>query len=72
MDDGSWRIEVQAPPEAGRANDAVVRLLAGVLDVARSGVRVVTGQGSRTKVIEVDGLERADVEARLGRAAGES
>jgi len=70
VDDGSWRIEVHAPPEDGRANDAVVRLLADVLGVKRSDVRVVTGHGARGKVIEVEGLESADIEARLGSAAG--
>jgi uncharacterized protein YggU (UPF0235/DUF167 family) len=69
MDDGSWRVEVHEPPADGRANDAVVRLLADVLEVKRSDVRVVTGHAARAKVVEVEGLEGAEAEARLGRAA---
>jgi len=69
MDDGSWRIEVQASPADGRANDAVIRLLAEVLEVKRSDVRVVTGHAARAKVVEIEGLEGAEAEARLGRAA---
>jgi uncharacterized protein len=71
MADGTWRIEVHAAPEGGRANDAVVRLLAEVLGVSRGAVRVTAGQSSRSKSIEVDGLAAADVAARLERAAEE-
>ena len=73
MADGAWRLEVRAAPEGGRANDAVVRLLAGALQLRRGEVRVTAGESSRSKVIEIDGLAEADVEARLERAAaGES
>jgi len=69
MADGSWRIEVQAAPEGGRANEAVVELLAEALGLRRGEVRVTAGQSSRRKRIEVDGLVDAEVEARLQRAA---
>jgi len=68
--DGTWSIEVTAPPEAGRANEAVVRLLAETLAVRRSEVRVSSGGASRTKTIEVEGLGMPEIEARLTRAAG--
>jgi len=71
MADGAWRIEVHAVAEAGRANDAVVRLLAEVLGLKRGEVRVSSGQSSRSKTIEIDGLVAADVETRLERAAEE-
>ena len=71
MADGAWRLEVQAVPEAGRANEAVVRLLASALGLGRGEVRVAAGESSRSKVIEIDGLAAADVEARLERAAAE-
>lgn len=69
MADGTWRIEVHAAPEAGRANEAVVGLLAVVLGVPRSRVRVVSGQSGRNKLVEVEGVESADVEARLTQSA---
>ena len=68
MADGSWRIEVTAPPDGGKANDAVVELLARVLELKRSAVRVVTGRTSRQKVVEIDECDAADIEARLERA----
>jgi len=63
-----WRARVAVPPERGRANEALVELLAGVLDVPRSSVRVVAGRGGRAKMVEVDGLDAVELESRLARA----
>ena len=62
-----WKARVAAPPERGRANEAVVGLLAEALGVPRSAVRVVAGKTAKAKVVEVDGLEADDVERRLAR-----
>jgi uncharacterized protein YggU (UPF0235/DUF167 family) len=50
-------VRVAAPPERGRANEALVGLLASVLDVPAGSIRVVGGQRGRAKVIEVDLLD---------------
>ena len=71
MADGAWRLEVTAAPEGGRANEAVVRLLARVLGVGPSGMRVVVGRTSRSKLIEIDERTAEDIESRLERAADE-
>ncbi|MFN8186809.1 MAG: DUF167 domain-containing protein [Gaiellales bacterium] len=60
-----WKLRVAAPPERGRANEAVVVLLAETLGVPRQAVRVVAGQTGRDKVIEVDGIANEDAERRL-------
>ena len=60
-------MRVAAPPERGRANEALVGLLASVLDVPAGSIRVVGGQRGRTKVIEVDSLDAEEVERRLER-----
>jgi uncharacterized protein YggU (UPF0235/DUF167 family) len=60
-------VRVAAPPERGRANEALVDLLAAVLEVPARSVRVVGGQRGRAKVIEVDMLEAGEVERRLER-----
>ena len=54
-----------AAPERGRANEALVELLAETLGLPRERVHVIAGHGSRAKVVEIDGLERAEVERRL-------
>ena len=62
-----WKARIAAPPERGRANQALVELLAAALDVAPSSVRVVAGQRGRAKVVEIDALDRAEVVRRLER-----
>jgi uncharacterized protein len=59
------RVRVTAPPVEGRANDALLRLLAKALDVSPSRLRLVKGQTSREKVIAVEGVSGEDVRARL-------
>jgi uncharacterized protein YggU (UPF0235/DUF167 family) len=61
-----WRARVAAVPERGRANEALCGLLAAALSVPRGSVRVVAGHGARRKVVEIDGLEPAEIERRLG------
>jgi len=63
---------VAAPPERGRANDALVGLLTSVLDVPAGSVRVVGGQRGRAKVVEVDSLDAGEVESRLARKVSSS
>lgn len=64
-----WKVAVAAPPERGRANDEVVRLLAETLDVSRNSVRVVAGTSSPLKTVSVEGVPAANLIAALERAA---
>ena len=59
-EDGAVRVRVTAPTDRGKANDAVIRLLASRLGVSRSAVRIVRGHTSRSKVVQVEGLDLAD------------
>lgn len=63
------KLAVQAPPEAGKANDAVCRLLARLLGVAAREVVVVAGATQPRKTIEVRGLSSREVLDRLARQA---
>lgn len=47
------RIRLQAPPVENAANEALVGFLADALGLARRDVRIVSGFGSRNKVVEV-------------------
>ena len=62
---GALVVRLTAPPVEGAANDALVRLLARELDVARSSLSVVHGAKGRDKVIQVAGATAEDVRARL-------
>ena len=67
----AWKLRVAAPPEHGRANDAVVELLAATLDVPRSSVTLLSGGGSRDKIVELSGIAPDEIERRLASAGGQ-
>jgi hypothetical protein len=64
-----WRARVAAPPERGRANRALVELVAELAGVPRDRVAVVAGAGARRKVVEVEGLDGAELDRRLAEAS---
>ncbi|HWJ32413.1 MAG TPA: DUF167 family protein [Gaiellaceae bacterium] len=66
----AWKVRVAAPAEGGRANDAVLRLLAQTLAVPRSAVELVSGHSAKDKIVELSGIEPQDIEHRLASAAG--
>jgi uncharacterized protein (TIGR00251 family) len=51
--DGSLKLKLQAQPIEGKANDALVKFLAKMLDVPRSAVTITHGQTNKKKLIEV-------------------
>jgi uncharacterized protein (TIGR00251 family) len=54
--EGALRLRLAAPPVEGKANEALCRLLAERLKIARSAVRIVGGEHSRLKRVEVRGV----------------
>ena len=62
--DGVLRVRVTAPPIEGAANQALLRLLADELGVARRDVRLVAGAAGRQKLVVIDGLGSDVVTAR--------
>ena len=65
----AWKVRVSAPPEGGRANDAVLAVLAAALDVTRRDLELVSGRSSRDKVVVLDGMTLDVAERRLAAAA---
>lgn len=64
-----WKIAVAAAPERGRANEALVALLAETLQLPRHDVAVVSGHTGREKIVELGGLAPDEVDRRLASAA---
>jgi uncharacterized protein (TIGR00251 family) len=62
------RLSVVAPAQRGKANEAALRLLATALGLPRQRLRIVRGHTSRQKVIAIEGLDEAEVRARLDAA----
>jgi uncharacterized protein (TIGR00251 family) len=59
------RVRLRAPPVDGRANEALVRLLALSLGVPPSSIELVTGATARIKRLRVEGLSEAELRRRL-------
>ncbi len=51
--DGGLVASVQAPARQGKANEALIELLAGYFSTSKSSVRIIRGQTSRKKLIEI-------------------
>lgn len=66
-----WKVRVAAPPENGRANAALCRLLAETLELPQAAVSVVAGHGGRDKLVDVAGIAPNETERRLERAAAQ-
>ena len=63
------KIRVTAPAESGKANRAVLALLAEVLDVPRRDVQLLRGGSTPLKTLRVEGVGRAQAAVRLGLEA---
>jgi uncharacterized protein len=53
LPDGTWKVKIAAVPEKGKANRELVEFLAEKLGVAKSRIRIVSGQTSPLKRIHV-------------------
>lgn len=52
---GQLRVHVKAPPHEGRANEAVIRVLADHFQVPKSQVMIAAGRTSKRKTIVLTG-----------------
>ncbi len=51
--DGTVRVHTVAAPADGQANDAVIKMLSKYYDVPKTSIKIIRGQTSRDKVIEI-------------------
>jgi len=52
--DGTFKVNVDAPAEEGKANEELIRYLAREFEVDRSRVRILAGGSGRRKIIRID------------------
>jgi uncharacterized protein (TIGR00251 family) len=62
-------VALAAPPVDGEANSELVRVISRVLGVAKTGVRIVSGARSRTKLLLVSGVSEEELRSRLDAEA---
>jgi uncharacterized protein YggU (UPF0235/DUF167 family) len=63
-ENGALRVRVTAPPVDSGANEALCRLLARELGIARADVRIVAGATARRKVVAVAGIDAPALRSR--------
>ncbi len=64
-EDGVLVVRLTSPPVEGAANTALVKLVSKTLKIARGRIRIVSGEKSRNKVLDVNGLAMDDIVERL-------
>lgn len=65
--EGALEVAVAAPPVDGEANSALIRTLAAALGSAKSAIEIISGEGSRTKLVSISGLTEAELRTKLGQ-----
>ena len=62
---GRLKIAVTAPPEDGKANDALTKLLCRHLGLKRSQIQIISGHRSRQKQVFIKHADKSNLEAML-------
>lgn len=66
---GALKVRLRAPAVEDRANEALVEFLSQLLKTPKSAVRILSGDRSRTKRIEIRGVTRHQIQALLAQEA---
>ncbi len=53
VNESNFNVFVNEPAKEGRANEAVTKVLAEYFGISKSGVRIISGEKSRQKIIEI-------------------
>jgi uncharacterized protein len=69
---GRLKVSVKDPPDRGKANEAVCRLLARFLGLPVAAVTVCAGETSQDKTARIEGLSPAECERRLTASLADS
>jgi uncharacterized protein YggU (UPF0235/DUF167 family) len=67
-----WKLHVAAPPVDGKANQAIVRYLAGLAGIPAAAVRIVSGITGSMKIVELDGIDSVHLHRAILESHGHS
>jgi uncharacterized protein len=59
---GALRIRIAAPPVEGAANRELIRLLARMFKLPQNAVAIISGAGSKSKIVRIAGADPAKLE----------
>ena len=65
--DWQLKIKVRAQPEKGKANVAVIKVLSEATGIDSQDIKIVSGQGSTNKQLEIISLSESGVLGRIGK-----
>ena len=65
VSDGTVKVHLTAPPVEGKANEALLKFLAEILDVAASRLDIVAGAGGRDKLVSVTDMDAAVLHKKI-------
>jgi uncharacterized protein (TIGR00251 family) len=65
---GVWRIKISAPPDKGKANKELIEFLSDILGQKKDHLTIIKGHTSHNKLLTIEGLTQAEVNARLSKA----
>ncbi|HLM84374.1 MAG TPA: DUF167 domain-containing protein [Candidatus Bathyarchaeia archaeon] len=60
ISEAEYKVKVTALPEKGRANEAVIELLAEYFGVSKSSVNIIGGKSAKTKIIDIASQQEPD------------
>lgn len=61
------KIKVTSPPEGGKANKSVIRLLAKWLDISPRQIIIKSGHQSQRKIVEIHSIDRTYYDQKLSQ-----
>ncbi len=70
MSDGTVKVHLTAPPLEGKANEALLKFLAKVLDVPVSNITIMAGAGGRNKLISVTNMDIEILRKKIEKIIG--
>ncbi len=53
ISENSYRVKVATPPEKGKANKRVIKLLSEKLGIKKQDIRIISGETSSRKILEI-------------------
>jgi len=65
--EGALKIKLTAPPVEGEANKVLVKFLAGLLKVPSKNVKLIKGETSRNKIVEIKGIDKETLLKKIGQ-----
>ena len=65
MENGTIKIRLTAPPVEGKANEALIKYLSGILRISEANIEIKSGATSHTKMISILGIGEEEAKTRL-------